>query len=107
MYHHIDIIGPIGYNGNMTIPPEAPHQTSLNIRQLDPALKEQLRVRAAHHSRSMEAEARAILKEALMKGQPTTGAELVAAIRGRFVPLGGVDLELPPRLLGRKPPQFE
>ena len=89
------------------IPPETLHQASLNIRQLDPALKEQLRIRAAHHGRSMEAEARAILKEVLMKGQPTTGAELVAAIRGRFVPLGGVDLELPLRTPGREPPQFK
>jgi plasmid stability protein len=107
MYHHIDIIGPIGYNGNMMTPSEAPHQTSLNIRQLDPALKEQLRVRAAYHGRSMEAEARAILKEVLLKGRPTTGADLVAAIRGRFAPLGGVELELPPRAPGRELPKFE
>jgi|tagenome__1003787_1003787.scaffolds.fasta_scaffold20981448_2 plasmid stability protein len=91
----------------MAIPPETPYQASLNIRQLDPALKEQLRIRAAHHGRSMEAEARAILKEVLMKGRPTTGADLVAVIRGRFAPLGGVELELPPRVPGREPPRFE
>jgi plasmid stability protein len=91
----------------MVTPSETPYQVSLNIRQLDPALKEQLRIRAAHHGRSMEAEARAILKEALMKGRPTTGADLVASIRGRFAPLGGVELELPPRTPGRTPPQFE
>ena len=107
IFHHIDTIGPIGYNGNMVTPSEAPYQVSLNIRQLDPALKEQLRIRAAHHGRSMEAEARAILKEALMQGRPTTGADLLAAIRGRFAPLGGVELELPSRTPGREPPHFE
>jgi antitoxin FitA len=91
----------------MAIPSETPYQASLNIRQLDPALKEQLRIRAAHHGRSMEAEARAILKEVLMKGRPTTGADLVAVIRGRFAPLGGVELELPSRTPGREPPRFE
>jgi len=91
----------------MMTPSEAPHQTSLNIRQLDPALKEQLRIRAAYHGRSMEAEARAILKEVLMKGRPTTGADLVAVIRSRFAPLGGVELELPPRAPGRELPKLE
>jgi plasmid stability protein len=91
----------------MTIPPEASQQASLNIRQLDPALKERLRIRAAHHGRSMEAEARAILKEVLTEKPPATGADLVKAIRRRFAPLGGVELELPPRLPGREPPRFE
>ena len=81
---------------------------SLNIRQLDPALKEQLRVRAAHNGRSMEAEARVIIKEALAgTARPATGAALVESIRNRFMPLGGVDLELPPRGPGREPPSFE
>jgi plasmid stability protein len=80
---------------------------SLNIRQLDPALKEQLRIRAAHNGRSMEAEARTILKEVLTGSRPKTGAELVAAIRNRFAPLGGVELELPPRGPAREPPRFE
>lgn len=79
---------------------------SLNIRQLDPALKERLRVRAAHNGRSMEAEARAILKEALSPDEPASGAALVESIRRRFAPLGGVELELPPREPGREPPSF-
>ena len=91
----------------MATPSEATSQASLNIRQLDPALKERLRIRAAHHGRSMEAEARAILKEVLMEKRPVTGADLVAAIRHRFAPLGGVELELPPRQSGREPPRFE
>jgi len=88
---------------------DTPRPASLNIRQLDPALKEQLRIRAAHNGRSMEAEARAILKEVLTAQQsarPASGAELVASIRRRFAPLGGVDLELPARGPGREPPSF-
>lgn len=83
------------------------HVASLNIRQLDPALKEQLRIRAAHNGRSMEAEARSILKAALAGSGQDSGASLVAAIRRRFAPLGGVALDLPPREPGRDPPHVE
>jgi antitoxin FitA len=38
---------------------------TLTIRNVDPELREQLRVRAARHGRSMEAELREILKQAL------------------------------------------
>jgi plasmid stability protein len=89
---------------------DIPRSASINIRQLEPALKEQLRIRAAHNGRSMEAEARAILKEVLTSQQSarsSSGAELVASIRRRFAPLGGVDLELPPRDPAREPPRFE
>ena len=79
---------------------------SLNIRQLEPALKERLRVRAAQHGRSMEAEARVILKEALAAPRSATGTELITSIRRRFAPLGGVELELPPRDSLREPPDF-
>jgi hypothetical protein len=37
--------------------------TTLTIRNVDPELKEELRVRAARHGRSMEAELRHILKK--------------------------------------------
>jgi plasmid stability protein len=39
---------------------------SLTIRQLDEEVKKQLRLRAAYHGRSMEAEARRILTEAVL-----------------------------------------
>jgi plasmid stability protein len=103
----IDSIGPIDCNACMVARSEVTPTASLNIRQLDPALKEQLRIRAAHHGRSMEAEARAILKEVLMEKRPVTGADLAIAICRRFAPLGGVELELPPRQPGREPPHFE
>ena len=103
----IDPNGCFAYNGDMAAQAQSRQTASLNIRQLDPALKEQLRIRAAHNGRSMEAEARAILKDALTSSRPASGEALAAAIRRRFAPLGGVDLELPPREPGRKPPHFE
>lgn len=78
---------------------------TLTIRRLDPEVKERLRQRAARHGRSMEAEVREILKQALA-ARPETGEELYAAIRRRFAPLGGVELDLPPREPGRTPPDF-
>jgi antitoxin FitA len=69
---------------------------SITIRQLEESTKRKLRVRAANNGRSMEQEAREILKSAL--SQPDqSGKDLVAAIRRRFAPLGGVDLKIPPR----------
>lgn len=78
---------------------------TLTIRRLDPEVKDRLRQRAARHGRSMEAEAREILKQALA-ARPETGADLHAAIRRRFAPLGGVELDLPARAPGRAPPDF-
>lgn len=78
----------------------------LTIRNLDPALKERLRVQAARHGRSMEAEARAILADAVAS-PPLPARNLYERIRARFTPLGGAnDLVLPPRLLDRAPPSF-
>jgi plasmid stability protein len=76
---------------------------SITIRNLDDDLKRSLRVRAAEHGRSMEEEARTILREAV--GPPRSG-DLGAAIRMRFAALGGVDLDLPPRGPARTPPDF-
>ena len=80
--------------------------SSITIRNLDPALKERLRVRAAEHGRSMEAELRHILNEILA---PERGREpsLAEAIRRRFAPLGGVELEPHPRTPVREPPWFD
>ena len=79
----------------------------LTIRNLEPALKERLRVRAAQHARSMEAEARDILSQALKPSASPPECNLYERIRARFAPLGGVDLELPPREAVRAPPRFD
>lgn len=52
----------------------------------------------------MEAEARAILEEALSTSDDTT--DLGTFARTLFDPLGGVDLELPPREPAREPPDL-
>jgi plasmid stability protein len=76
---------------------------SITIRNLDEQTKARLRVRAARHNRSMEDEARNILRAAVAEGtaMPRNVAE---AIRRRFEPLGGVDLQLPAREPIRQPP---
>ena len=80
---------------------------TLTIRNLDAAVKERLRVRAAEHGHSMEAEARRILQRALAREDTRGSMNLAERIHARFAALGGVDLELPPREPGREPPTFE
>lgn len=80
---------------------------SMTIRKLDDDLKARLRVRAARHGRSMEEEARSILRAALAnRVEDDSGASLYAAIRARVEPFGGIDIELPPREPQRDPPDF-
>ena len=69
---------------------------SLTIRNLDEETKVRLRIRAAHRKRSMEDEARNILRAALAE-DAATPHDLAEAIRQRFRPLGGVELRLPAR----------
>lgn len=79
---------------------------NLTIRNLDPAVKERLRIRAARHGHSMEAEARRILQAALPETKRPE-RNLYERIRARFEPLGGVDLEVPPRGSTREPPRVD
>jgi antitoxin FitA len=84
------------------------HATGLNndghltIRNVDAVVKERLRVRAAQHSRSMEAEARSILSEAVVAERDEPEPNLAEAIRRHFAPSGGVDLKLPPSELATR-----
>jgi plasmid stability protein len=64
---------------------------SITIRNLDEALKGLLRIRAAQHGRSMEEEARDILRIALSESK-APAKDLATTIRDRFAPFGGVDL---------------
>lgn len=68
---------------------------TLTIRDLDDSLKARLRVQAAENGRSMESEVRAILRTALLDPSPLT--KLGSHIHQRFIPLKGVELELPDR----------
>lgn len=76
---------------------------SITIRNLDDSLKEALRRRAAGNRRSMEEEARQILKAAMVRERGEKG--LGTQLREIWKNAGGVELELPPRTeLPRKPP---
>ena len=82
--------------------------SSITICNLDPALKQRLRVRAAEHGHSMEAEVRRILQATLKGPARAPALNLYERIRARFAPLGGADdLEIPPREPGRDPPRFD
>jgi plasmid stability protein len=78
---------------------------SITIRNLDESLKVRLRIQAAMHGRSMEEEARDILRAALNR-ERVAPTNLAAAIRARFVDLGGVELPEVPREPMRDPPDF-
>ena len=78
---------------------------AMTIRNIDDALKSRLRIRAAVNGRSMEEEARDILRAALSSEAP--GArDLGQAIRERLAALGGVEWPDAPREPIREPVDF-
>jgi plasmid stability protein len=77
---------------------------SITIRNLDDDLKRRLRMRAAEHGRSMEEEAREILRRAI--SGVVAPKNLGQAIHARFAAIGGVELEFPARGPMREPPSF-
>jgi plasmid stability protein len=80
---------------------------TLTIRNVDAGVKERLRMRAARHGRSMEAEAQSILSEAVAGDRDRSEPNLAEAIHRRFAPLGEVDLDLPPAEFVDAPPSFD
>lgn len=78
---------------------------TITIRQLDEKTKMRLRVRAAHHGRSMEEEAREILRSAL-RTSPAPMENLSDAIRRRFEIFGGLELTILRRDAMRGAPKF-
>ena len=78
---------------------------SITIRNLDDAVKQRLRMRAAEHGRSMEEEVRDILRQAV--GRTVLSANLGEAIHRRFAAIDGVELDLPPREAMPEPPRFD
>ena len=77
---------------------------SITIRNLDDDTKTALRVQAANNGRSMEEEARQILKTAVSK--PDNRVKLGDSIHRRFAAFGGFDLDLPEREPMHEPPRF-
>jgi plasmid stability protein len=78
---------------------------SLTIRNLDASIKASLRLRAAIHGRSMEEEARQILRQALLA--PPSGEGLGSRIHRRFAAVGGVELPEVQRSPARPAPDFQ
>jgi plasmid stability protein len=76
---------------------------SITIRKLDDQLKVQLKQRAAQHGRSMEEEARNILRESLVRERPETLGDIA---RELFGPKRGFRLQFPPREKMPEPPDF-
>jgi antitoxin FitA len=70
--------------------------STLTIRNLEPAIKDKLRMSAATHGRSMEEEVRTILRSVLSQpAAPATG--MGSRIHARFAAIGGVELDVPAR----------
>ena len=79
---------------------------SITIRNLEEGVKTRLRVRAAENGRSMEAEARVILRRAVAR-PPSPAKGLGSALVELYGPLGGVELDVPPREPMREPLRFD
>ena len=79
---------------------------SITVRNLDEESKRRLRIRAAENGRSMEQEAREILRAALRRDEAPV-YNLGTAIHELFKPLGGVELDIPPREPMREPLKFD
>ncbi len=85
---------------------EALAMGTLTIRNLDDPLKSRLRMRAAARNRSMEEEARQILRTALQEPLVQT-QDLGSRIRARFAALGDVQLPIEARQAVREPPALD
>jgi len=69
---------------------------TLTIRNLGEHTKTQLRTLAACHGRSMEEEARTILRAAIESSQPDAQIQgLGSRNQAKFTKLGGVELDVP------------
>jgi len=78
---------------------------TLTIRRLDEKTKTRLRMQAAKHGRSMEEEAREVLRTSLRIVESEQSG-LAESIRRRFAAFHGVELSIPKREQMRKPPTF-
>ncbi len=99
----IEFVAVIAINDYTDAQPEMPVAT-LTIRDLDDELKRSLRMRAASLNRSMEEEARQILRAALQPQAPAAAQALSMRIRARVAGLGDVVLPIAPREPVRPPP---
>jgi plasmid stability protein len=81
---------------------------SLTVRNIEDETKLGLRLRAARHGRSMEEEARAVLREAIARlDAPARSTNLYDDIRELVEPHGGFDIPIPDRQFAARPIPFE
>ena len=79
---------------------------NITLRNLDNEMEKRLEQRARVNGRTMEEEAGDILRRVL--GETHTPPEKMGtAIHELFRPLGGVELEIPPREPMPEPPKFD
>ena len=78
---------------------------SITIRNLEDKVKKALRVRGANNGRSMEEEARVILRDALVGASDLQ--DLPSIFRKHFGPTHGVNLDLPDLELLGEPPTLD
>jgi plasmid stability protein len=78
---------------------------AMTIRNIDDALKQRLRIRVATHGRSMQNEARDILRAALTTNEKPA-RNVAEAIGARLTMVGGIDLHIPAREAIRDTPDF-
>lgn len=69
--------------------------STLTVRNIEPVIKDKLRLMAAAHGHSMEEEVRIILRSAMMQAAKPSG--LGSRIHARFAAMGGITLPLPAR----------
>ncbi|MEX0853462.1 MAG: plasmid stabilization protein [Bauldia sp.] len=79
---------------------------TITVRNIAESTKRRLRVRAASRGRSMEEEVRQILL-AVVDGEARAPSNLAESIAAIVDPLGGIELDLPPRRPLREPPRFD
>lgn len=78
---------------------------AITVRNLDDDVKHRLRIRAARNGHSMEAEARAIIVEAV--GDEDEPKNFFMTWHEAFAAIGGVDLELPERTADHRVVNFD
>lgn len=78
---------------------------ALSIRDLDDGVRDRLRLRAAQNGRSMEAEVREILSEAVEPPKPEGDwFDALMALADEF---GGIELDIPPREFDDRVVEFD
>ncbi len=78
---------------------------AITVRNLDDHVKQRLRIRAAEHGRSMEAEVRAIILDAV--GEEEEPEDFFTRLHEAFAAIGGVELDLPERNSSHRTVDFD